>query len=1323
MFPGLPRPKEVKEVKMGEKKVEVVKVEKKKALLVKKDINPGKWEKVEKVTKDAEAGRKKDGVVEKKKYAEAEKKKAEMAKEADKVKKVEKRKETQKRKKEEKKKAGEWTKKLEKVDSKGFPLVTVYPSLPKKSRSQLGPDGSRWFQHIKRRTMRSKVKSKDSPTPEEREELVLKNNPFWIPKNTLVEKTSISQLDGNDSCSESEDDEAPKGNKRVPLRRKGVSKKQKRDVSEGEGVVKKVLIIVEEEVEKIIELSSAFPEMKQINQNKQKQHTTQKYHKTKKHHNSHNTQQTTLSGGEEESKKSVKAAKIPNSEVKVSCPKCSIYATCNVKNMKRHLERHKLSKIKVQGILETVFVPISSEDIHSGIEVMQFSDKDEDEGLIVVEEEVEKIFLLSSAQQITSSGGEEERKKSEDIQSEIEGILQSTLDTVHLQISSEDIQTRIEVMQFSEEEVEKILEFPETETETAYHTETPQNTETPQHTTEDIQSEIENMQFSDEDDDEGNQGLKGLYAQPEEEVNIMYSSDEEFLPPSPIQPEENEGRHQSHEQKIAMCDREIQKADAELKRIAGLREEGNLQQKIQIKAILNLDPADLVKKIKEVMNKSEERDEKWVLETEGLERSKRKFVLRRQMQVVLQNQQKSRTQEPPTMQETKEDQERSFDLSSSLTGLETETLQLTETQQHTETPQHAETQHITSSSKSAKKAAKKQRQKQRYEEVKPPKCHICKKSLARKSVLKKHYEGKHPDISREEIENHLKTIKRTTQKCTYCHKSLSDIWKHLKTCTKKKQKEEDQENKQTNSQTDKAEETINIGDDDAKILRLFKEYLNKAKSSENLYTSSARRILRFWKEHLNLDASFLFSPLEKEICYPDVDLLLKQVAEGSRVNIVKSYMSFSAFVKHSFKKKYSTSEQFDRTAKLAFQEEIKQNVHDASKFIKGFNRAAQMTTQKNKEIGRKDLSVLSYRPSRCNELFLYLKNSNQVKDTMNLVSKGSMADFQKADWDEVTARNFLLGMLIIFCGGQRPHVPARMTIKEFKEAAELTGMKVVYVNNHKTQRHYGSAPLPFFLGGLYEACQNYLTLFKSEEKESAFLFATPSGTETAHRNGMAFLAKEYLSEELHADEIKHFNPKIWRTYFSNLNRSDDEITNVGLEVMQHSATTDIRNYNENEGRTRIVKEWSQHIQQLAENTTYLVNYLDGPERDIENREEQDSDAGETEDQQEQDTISRYQGGQNLHNKDLKMSEEDRRIFRKHILPTENLKRQIESAKKEHADFMSAYQRLLKRRNTVQNAHNTIRKCTQRKTKEETKKANASRTRKRQESRLSKTTDD
>ena len=147
----------MKKIKMEEKEVEAVKVEKKKALLVKRHINTGKGEKEEKVTKDEEVWMKIDAEVEKKK--------------ADVGKKVEKRKETQK-----KKTAGEWTK----VDNKGFPLVIVYPSVPKKSRSQMVPDGE-GFQTIKR-TPKNKVKRNDSSTPEEREERVLRNNPFWIPK-------------------------------------------------------------------------------------------------------------------------------------------------------------------------------------------------------------------------------------------------------------------------------------------------------------------------------------------------------------------------------------------------------------------------------------------------------------------------------------------------------------------------------------------------------------------------------------------------------------------------------------------------------------------------------------------------------------------------------------------------------------------------------------------------------------------------------------------------------------------------------------------------------------------------------------------------------------------------------------------------------------------------------------------------------------------------------------------------------------------------------------------------------------------------------------
>ena len=95
--------------------------------------------------------------------------------------------------------------------------------LKDKRRSQVPAEDGFWT--IKRsKTKENQVVVKDSLTPGEREEMVLRNNRFWIPKNTDVEKAksylsfgvekSLPQLDGKDLLSKSED-EVPNKKRRV----------------------------------------------------------------------------------------------------------------------------------------------------------------------------------------------------------------------------------------------------------------------------------------------------------------------------------------------------------------------------------------------------------------------------------------------------------------------------------------------------------------------------------------------------------------------------------------------------------------------------------------------------------------------------------------------------------------------------------------------------------------------------------------------------------------------------------------------------------------------------------------------------------------------------------------------------------------------------------------------------------------------------------------------------------------------------------------------------------------------------------------------------
>ena len=133
---------------------------------------------------------------------------------------MEEKKETEEKKKMKERNETEEKKEIEKKEEK---------NVRKKRKARRGGEretNGEGFKKIKTTGyLRYKVAAKGSQTPEERRELVLRENHFWL-SNKADSNLSFGvgkpflQLDGNDSLSESED-EAPAEKKKVASKRKG----------------------------------------------------------------------------------------------------------------------------------------------------------------------------------------------------------------------------------------------------------------------------------------------------------------------------------------------------------------------------------------------------------------------------------------------------------------------------------------------------------------------------------------------------------------------------------------------------------------------------------------------------------------------------------------------------------------------------------------------------------------------------------------------------------------------------------------------------------------------------------------------------------------------------------------------------------------------------------------------------------------------------------------------------------------------------------------------------------------------------------------------
>ena len=89
-----------------------------------------------------------------------------------------------------------------------------------------------------------------------------------------------------------------------------------------------------------------------------------------------------------------------------------------------------------------------------------------------------------------------------------------------------------------------------------------------------------------------------------------------------------------------------------------------------------------------------------------------------------------------------------------------------------------------------------------------------------------------------------------------------------------------------------------------------------------------------------------------------------------------------------------------------------------------------------------------------------------------MIQKCSKEELESNNWTESRIRNLLHGLLIIFGGGAKESVGAKMTIKEFNHAHEKDGHFNAHVENHKTKQ-LGAADLVFNLPRLYQCCEKY----------------------------------------------------------------------------------------------------------------------------------------------------------------------------------------------------------------------------------------------------------
>ncbi|HAO14215.1 MAG TPA: hypothetical protein DDE71_01410, partial [Tenacibaculum sp.] len=355
-----------------------------------------------------------------------------------------------------------------------------------------------------------------------------------------------------------------------------------------------------------------------------------------------------------------------------------------------------------------------------------------------------------------------------------------------------------------------------------------------------------------------------------------------------------------------------------------------------------------------------------------------------------------------------------------------------------------------------------------------------------------------------------------------------------------------------------------------------------------------------------------------------------------------------------------------------------------SKKISRLNDIIQTTTQKNKAESRKNDSVLMHKPKRCLEFFLHIRNSATLHRHLTLLTKGSPDEIAQQGWDEVTMRRMLFGLLIIFGGGQRPHVATRMTIQEFLDASTTNGVQRIQVKDNKTEKNYGPATMLFLLPNLYSACHKYYQLYKSEHDTASFLLSTQSGKEMNPRSTMDFIVENYLQNIITEEEKQYFIPSIWRHYWSNINRThkDQDVVAAGRELMAHSESTDNAWYKETDDRRHLEVQWAEKMMDL------MTNIHSNPNEEVQDHPEEEEQTVDLQIEQEQEQDqSQHQQEQSHHepehsdsdtdtqppisqSKNATISVHDRELFKAMLKPSSQkyqLGKQIELCKEKSKD--------------------------------------------------------
>ena len=528
-------------------------------------------------------------------------------------------------------------------------------------------------------------------------------------------------------------------------------------------------------------------------------------------------------------------------------------------------------------------------------------------------------------------------------------------------------------------------------------------------------------------------------------------------------------------------------------------------------------------------------------------------------------------------------------------------------------------------------------------------CPKCKKGFSKAANVRKHLQVVHK-LKEEEVQG--LEINTTTKRCEFCGFFFGNVYAHQKVCKKKTIVRADV--KERSVEEDGAPAHFVPGGE--RLLREWDTWVEKKglkKNTIKVYRRKLKELIKFWEEKMKgFYADSLVFPLETEVCFPSLAMYLDECTTGgAKITAMKTYNWLAGLI---LSLRFTGMKEFSLEKKNSFKQDVITQRDQFSKLIKGQNKINAEATAKRSAEKQADPEVLERNPQRMKELMVFLLNNESVKKMLKDMAKMNPEEMG-ITYGEKNCREFLLGLILMTGGGERPSAAARTKVSELKNAKDTgDGTMVVTVIDHKTLVTQGPCPIPFIsipgiFEGLYEATLGYMRAFR-EDDDQGYLFATSEGGEADPRESISWLKKNIFADFLTAKEMMSFTPKVPRKAWSNwgANHPDPEVRRIALKTMCHSEVVQERNY-----AVVNIRNAGRFTKRMVSNIMKKGTKDDGESSDEAENEEgedkTDEDQGEDENKEDEDSHQESMD-EDKNNGD---SSEDEEMFRSRAMNMRN----------------------------------------------------------------------